>query len=330
MLSASEIEKKRPTEPETSQSCLPTFLGIGGMRCGSTWLAAVSKYHPEVRIADEKEMDFFFMRRMLSHDLCWYESYFRPRDGEEVRPARGEISPRYARLKGWQVRRIAECLPDLRIILTLRHPIERLWSQTLYDFGRLQRRDVRQVGGLELLRQLERPRSRLSADYFRTVKVWSDAFGWEALHIDFFDRLRNDPNGYVNDILRHIGASSPWQAPEELVKKRVWSTTSLVKAEREIPELVRWYMARQLLEPTKRLNALLDGRVSQWVDELGVISGEARTSWRILGELSRLVISVPEKLAYEGFHLGLDARLWWRWRQLQKQVSGVSDFSHRN
>ena len=35
----------------------------------------------------------------------------------------------------WQVNRIAHLLPDLRIILTLRHPIERVWSQALLESG---------------------------------------------------------------------------------------------------------------------------------------------------------------------------------------------------
>src|SRR4030095_14828712 len=98
---------------------------------------------------------------------------------------------------------------DLRIILTLRHPIERVWSQTLYDFGRLQGRDIRGVGSVEFLRQLERARSRLSSDYLRTIKIWSNSFGRDALHIDFFDRLRDNPETYINDVLRHIGAATP-------------------------------------------------------------------------------------------------------------------------
>src|SRR6478672_11311515 len=143
-------------------SCLPTFLGIGSMRCGSTWLYEVLKLHPDIRMSDCKEMDFFFMLQMLQHDLRWYERHFRPNSGGGPKPIRGEISPRYARLKAWQVNRIAELLPDLRIILTLRHPIERVWSQTLYEFGRLQGKDIRSISSVDILRQLERARSKLS------------------------------------------------------------------------------------------------------------------------------------------------------------------------
>jgi hypothetical protein len=287
------------------------------MRCGSTWLYEVLKYHPDIQL-NRKEMDFFFMRRMLRHDLEWYEGHFAPDDGTEPRPVRGEISPRYARLKAWQVNRIAELLPDLRIILTLRHPIERVWSQALYEFGHRSHRDVRRVRPLEFLRQVERPRNMLSSDYCRTVEIWSNAFGREALHIDFFDRLQDDPETYISGILRHIGASTSWAIPPKFVKKKIWSTNSLVRQDLEIPEVVQWYIADRLLEPTERLNELLEGRVSKWVQELRTLRGKTRVSWRILREINRTMLSAPERLAYEAFHAVLDLRLWRRWRHLQR------------
>jgi plasmid stabilization system protein ParE len=295
------------------------------MRGGSTWLYKVLKYHPDIQMSDSKEMDFFFMPQMLEHDLGWYAAHFKPANGGEPRPVRGEISPRYARLKGWQVKQIAEFLPELRIILTLRHPIERVWSQTLYDFGHLASRDVHEVGLLEFLRQLERPRSRLSSDYARTIKIWSEAFGREGLHIAFFDQLRNDPAGYVNGILRHIGATSPWIPPDEFLNKKAFATKGLVGRERDIPELVRWYIADQLLEPTERLNELLEGRVSSWVEELRTIRGKSRLTWRILAEVNRTMLSIPEGLAYEAYHAVLDIRLWRRWRQLRRSYASNGD-----
>jgi Sulfotransferase family len=293
-------------------------MGIGSMRCGSTWLYEVLKCHSDIRLSDRKEMDFFFMRQMLQHDLHWYEAHFEPKDGGKPRPVRGEISPLYARLKAWQVNRIADLLPNLRVILTLRHPIERVWSQALFEFGHLNGRDVRKISSVAFLRQVERARNKLSSDYCRTIEIWSKAFGREALHVDLFDRLRNDPETYVNGILRHIGAAAPWALPAQFKKKKVHATNSLVKHEREIPEVVQWYIADRLLKPTERLNELLEGRVSSWVQEMRTIRGKARLSWRILGEVNRTVLSVPERLAYEAYHAVLDVRLSSRWRQLQR------------
>jgi hypothetical protein len=217
-------------------------------------------------------------------------------------------------------------LPGLRIILTLRHPIERAWSQALLDFGYVIGRDIRKISAIDFVRQIERARNRLSSDYRRTIRIWSNAFGQEALHIDFFDRLRDDPQAYVNDVLRHIGARAPWALPARFMKTKVHATNSLVRHNREIPEVVQWYIADRLLEPTKRLNELLEGRVSGWVDEMRAIRGKARLSWRILREVNVTMLSVPERLAYEAYHVVRDVRLWWRWRQLVR--SYVSDGSH--
>ena len=301
---------------QAHQSLRPTFLGIGSMRCGSTWLYEVLKCHPDVQMSSAKEMDFFFMPQMLQYDLDWYAAHFEPPNGEP-KSIRGEISPRYARLKPWHVRQIAKLLPDLRIVLTVRHPIERVWSQTLFDFGRLQGRDLRKVSLAEFLRQLERPRSRLSSDYSRTIQTWSGAFGKKAVFVGLFNELRDDPEGYVNAVLRHIGASTPWTLPAKFVGKKILATKSVVDHERDIPELVRWYIADQLLEPTERLNELLDGRVASWVEELRHIRGRTRLSWRLVKELNRTILSLPEGLAYKAYHAVLDVRLWQRWRCFQ-------------
>ena len=262
-------------------------------------------------------MDFFFMRKMLRYDLDWYQNHFVSPPHAAPKAIRGEISPLYARLKAWQVKRIAALLPKARIVLTIRHPIERVWSQAVYEFGHRSHRDVRKVRPVEFLRQVERQRNRLSSDYCRTIKVWSNAFGSDALHIGLFDQLRDDPQAYINAILKHIGAPTPWAVPVELIQNKVWATKTLVKEDRRIPDLVRWYIADRMLEPTQRLNELLQGRVSHWVNELRDIAGETRLRWRMLRHLNRSVLSIPETLAYEAYHVVLDLRLLLRWQQLR-------------
>jgi hypothetical protein len=98
---------------------------------------------------------------------------------------------------------------------------------------------------------------------------------------------------------------------------KVHATNKLVREKREIPELVRWYIADRLLKSTERLNELLDGRVKHWVDEMRTIRGKTRLTWRILRDLNRAVFAFPERLAYESYHVVLDVRLWRRWQHLQ-------------
>jgi len=303
----------------------PTFLGIGSLRCGSTWLYQVLKCHPDIRLSDRKEMGFFFMSEMLQHDLDWYVAHFAPKNGGEPKPVRGEISPVYARLEAWKVNRIANLLPDLRIVLTLRHPIERAWSQALLEFGYLGGRDVRKISSIDFLRQVERVRNKLSSDYCRTIRIWSKAFGPDALHINFFDQIRDDPETFINSVLRHIRVTTPWALPAKFMKTKVHATNSLVGHNREIPEVVQWYIADRLLKPTERLNELLGGRVSSWLDEMRTIRGKARPSWRILREVNRTVLSVPERLVYSAYHIVRDVRLWWRWREFERCCVSAND-----
>ena len=269
-------------------------------------------------------MCFFFFRDMLRHDLDWYEAHFAPDDGDKPKPVRGEISPEYTRLKAWQVNRIAKLLPDLRLILTLRHPIERVWSQALLEFGYLGGRDIRKISSIDFLRQVERARNRLSSDYRRTIQIWSNAFGRDALHIDLFETLQDDPQTYVDSILRHIGASTPWAVPAQFINSKVHATSNLIRNRRDIPGVVEWYIADRLLEPTERLNELLQGRVSSWIEDMRTIRGNTRLSWRILGEINRTLLAPPERLAYEAYHAVLDLKFWLRWQRLQKSYGSDS------
>ena len=170
--------------------------------------------------------------------------------------------------------------------------------------GTLKGRDVREVSSIAFLRQVERARNILSSDYCRTIKIWSNAFGWDALHIDFFDRLRDDPQAYLNAVLRHIGATTPWALPAKFMKTKVHATNSIVAHNREIPEVVEWYIADRLLKPTERLNELLKGRVSSWVDEMRTIRGKTRLTWRILREGGYGRASVPGKIGLRGLPRG--------------------------
>ena len=107
------------------------------------------------------------------------------------------------------------------------------------------------------------------------------------------------------------------------MKTKIHATNSIVAHNREIPEVVEWYIADRLQEPVERLNELLEGRVSSWVDEIPTIRGKTRLTWRILRQVNRTMLSVPERLAYEAYHVVLDLRLWLRWRHLER--SYVSD-----
>ena len=56
---------------------LPTFIGIGAQRAGTTWAYNCLAQHPEVYMSEKKELHFFYAN--YSRGLDWYAAQFAPR-----------------------------------------------------------------------------------------------------------------------------------------------------------------------------------------------------------------------------------------------------------
>ena len=107
---------------------LPNFLIIGAAKAGTTSLYRYLRSHPEVFMPEKKELQFFPLEFNWDRGLDWYEQHF---VGAERASAVGEASTTYTRYPYSQgvPERIAEVLPDARLIYLIRHPIERMRSQ---------------------------------------------------------------------------------------------------------------------------------------------------------------------------------------------------------
>jgi hypothetical protein len=117
---------------------LPTFLGIGVPRAGTTWLHTLLSGHPDVYLPTRRKEVRFFDRH---HDRgpAWYEGFFPPREEASRYAAIGEISPQYLYCEECPGR-ISELVPAAKLIVMLRHPVDRAYSQ--FGFV-MQRRDFR-------------------------------------------------------------------------------------------------------------------------------------------------------------------------------------------
>ena len=93
---------------------LPSFLFIGGPKCGSTWIYKALKAHPEIYVPEAKEL--FFFDKYYNKGFDWYLSYFKNIDSGEK--AFGEVSHDYL-YSAEAANKIAIDLPDLELILTM-------------------------------------------------------------------------------------------------------------------------------------------------------------------------------------------------------------------
>ena len=117
---------------------LPTFLGIGVPRAGTTWLHTLLSGHPDVYLpAKRKEVRFF--DRHYQRGIAWYEGFFCPPGEADRYAAIGEISPQYFYCEECPGR-ISAILPEAKLLVMLRHPVDRAYSN--YGFV-VQRRNYR-------------------------------------------------------------------------------------------------------------------------------------------------------------------------------------------
>jgi hypothetical protein len=111
---------------------LPDFLIVGAAKAGTTTLYDVIARHPQVGAAAVKEVHFFDLR--FARGVEWYRAQFplayRVRgehDGSGTRRCTGEASPYYM-FHPHAPRRIKELIPDARLIVLVRNPVERAYS----------------------------------------------------------------------------------------------------------------------------------------------------------------------------------------------------------
>ncbi len=111
---------------------LPNFLIIGAQKCGTTWLSAMLRQHPDVYMP-AREVHFFDKDRNYKKGIDWYASHFA---GAGNRRGVGEKTPDYfwADGRGGEGhmpdvhRLIHRHLPDAKLIVTLKNPVDRAVS----------------------------------------------------------------------------------------------------------------------------------------------------------------------------------------------------------
>lgn len=105
---------------------LPSFIGIGAERCGSTWLHLLLARHPKIYVPTQrKELDFFNVN--LDRGLDWYESFFPNAQDATLYEAIGEISPRYLNFPEC-AKQIAMMPSVHKLVAILRNPVDRAYS----------------------------------------------------------------------------------------------------------------------------------------------------------------------------------------------------------
>jgi Sulfotransferase domain len=116
----------------TPTRLLPDFLVIGTQRGGTTSLYRYLKAHPCIGATSNKDLHFF--DRRFQKGLTWYRGHF-PTILDKYSAqhryhafATGEASPSYL-FHPQAPKRVAQALPHVKLIVLLRNPVSRAYSQ---------------------------------------------------------------------------------------------------------------------------------------------------------------------------------------------------------
>ena len=247
----SEIESERLVLDR-----FPDFLIVGPQRTGTTWLHSVLQTHPEVFLTEPKEL-FYFSRlkdrtnpRFESAALDWYLAHFADpwprwiarqarsllRSGRPYRPKiRGEATASYAAMDTDLIEEIRVLRPDVKVLVTVRNPVDRAWSHAKKDLVRNRGRKTSDVADEEWEAFFRDPYQLRCARYEENLARWRSVFPASQIFVGTFEQVESRPDELLGRVTRFLGVSDdPRHVDPELLRRVVNPTTGT-----DVPERFR-------------------------------------------------------------------------------------------
>lgn len=171
---------------------LPTFIGIGAQRAGTTWAYNCLAQHPEVFMTAKKELHYFYAH--YARGQAWYEAQF---EGAGDAKARGEISPDYMYTPE-ALANIARDIPDVRLFAILRNPVDRAISAYALRHERNQ--------GMSFSAALKKVPSLVNRGrYCQHLDVVYSLFPPSRVKVLLYDDLVARPGTFLDELFEFIG-----------------------------------------------------------------------------------------------------------------------------
>lgn len=296
-----------------SKTSIPNLFIVGAPKSGTTALYNYLRQHPDIYFPKQKELyffctDFSFKLRQMSHKeylSCFYQS--------EGFQWRGEATPFYL-LSQDAPHRIYAMSPEARVIITLRNPVDMMYSlhsQLLYT-GAETISSFEEALAIEPRRRLgqdvpstaafsERLLYRSIADYPRQLQRYMEVFDTNQILILVYEELFQDIHRHYDDILSFLGLTSTGKTSFSVVNPNKTARFPLLSrvmnhhllrnsAKQTLPSGVRNFLYKKIMRANasytqrtpmpERLRASLLEETAPITDEMEVLLGRELPSWR--------------------------------------------------
>lgn len=221
---------------------LPNFLIVGAQKCGTTTLYDVLKEHPEVNMSTMKEINFFTFEKKYGKGISYYSTFFEKKSTKQK--VSGEASPGYMNYPGI-AKRIYDDLGPIKIVMVLRDPIKRAYSQ-YWDNRRHLSEYLSEEGIID--RYLTSEYNNNSKGYFsrgvyiKYIEEYLQYFDRRNLHVMLFEDLIQNPKPELKKLYTFLGIDTS----EKYLELSKASNTSMVwnnfiyQTLLKKPSLTRW------------------------------------------------------------------------------------------
>lgn len=215
---------------------LPDFLIIGVPKAGTWWLASNLSAHPQIYLAmGETRGELHYFDTGFHRSIIHYASYFQATEKRVT----GEKTPNYCVLSKERVQLVQTLLPDVKLLLMLRDPVERLWSEAMMMLVRKPKISYQDLDKSLLWKWLEGNRDRVL--YSQIFERWEAIYPSEQLYTGFLEDVKNSPQELLFDVFGHIGVQTDvdWR---ELPYNKVANQGPGVQIPDSYAEILRdWY-----------------------------------------------------------------------------------------
>lgn len=276
---------------------LPNFLHLGPGKSGSTWFHEVLSLHPQVYLSEAK--DLYYFSRFYDRGLDWYAAQFVGAGPQHL--VVGEVCPDYLLSPGIGDRIHDSLGDDVRLMVTLRDPIERAFSSYLYL-----RKHGLAAPSFRATLQAE-PMLLDEGRYGSKLAGLQRHYRRDAIHVAMFDDLQRNPQLFLDEATDWLGIERLALDPE-LQEARLPASKArllpLAKGAQRAAEFLRKHDGAQVVGRVKRSAMVQRALYKPLGDDRPTLSPADAAYVR--DQLENEIITVEQRY-------GLDLRRRWAW-----------------
>lgn len=191
---------------------LPNFLIVGVQKAGTTSIYNYLQEHPQVYMSRVKETNFLEkdwekipLEQQNKNGIVTIEKYAELFADVKDEIAIGEVSPNYLFHYESSAARIKQYLPDAKLIVVLRNPVERAYSDHLMHL-----RDA--IGYRSLSEQIKHSSHKSfilrKGFYYEPIKYYFEQFEREQIRVFFYDDLCAKPQEFMQEMYQYLEVNS--------------------------------------------------------------------------------------------------------------------------